>query len=168
MVQPVKGRLQCRTGPDPWVGKIPGEREWNPSPVTHRLENPMDNGDWQAMVHEVSRVRCDWSDVTFTFHFQSRCRYVKNCLSNLCGDQKCMFDQNAGPTTPIGSVRVGLVCWMRGGLSGAKLIGGCRLWMDGASPERTPGDRDFHGQSSRLKRALSHHFWQPFPSLFPF
>ena len=37
---------------DPWVRKIPWRRKWHPT-----LENPMDRGAWQAMVHRVSKSR---------------------------------------------------------------------------------------------------------------
>ena len=47
---------------DPWVGKIPRRREWNPLQYSS-LENPTDKGDWQAMVHEVSKSQT----ITFTF-----------------------------------------------------------------------------------------------------
>ena len=47
--------LQCRTlGFDPWVGKIPWRREWQPTPV-FLPENPMDRKAWQATVHEVAK-----------------------------------------------------------------------------------------------------------------
>ena len=47
--------LQCRRlGFDPWVGKIPWRREWQPTPV-FLLENPMDRRAWQATVHEVAK-----------------------------------------------------------------------------------------------------------------
>ena len=38
---------------DPWVGKIPWRRAWQPIPV-FLLENPMDRGAWWATVHAVS------------------------------------------------------------------------------------------------------------------
>ena len=44
--------LQCRRpGFNPWVGKIPWRREWQPIPVS-LLENPMDRGAWWATVHQ--------------------------------------------------------------------------------------------------------------------
>ena len=39
---------------DPWVGKIPWRREWQPSPVSG-LENPMDRGAWCATLHRVTK-----------------------------------------------------------------------------------------------------------------
>ena len=39
-----------RLGFDPWVGKIPWKRKWQPFPVFWP-ENPMDRGAWQATVH---------------------------------------------------------------------------------------------------------------------
>ena len=41
---------RCRF--DPWVGKIPWSRKWQPMPV-FLLENPMDRGTWWATVHGV-------------------------------------------------------------------------------------------------------------------
>ena len=39
---------------DPWVGKIPWRRKWQPTPVFLHGENPMDRGTWWAAVHEIS------------------------------------------------------------------------------------------------------------------
>ena len=39
---------------DPWVGKIPWRRLWQPIQYSC-LENPMDRGAWQATVHRVSK-----------------------------------------------------------------------------------------------------------------
>ena len=59
----------------------------------------MDKGDWQAMVHEVSKSQIRLSDNHFHVFTFNPDVGVKNCLWNLCGDQKsCMFDQNVGPT----------------------------------------------------------------------
>ena len=54
--------LQCwRLGFSPWVGKIPGEG--NGCPLQHSsLENSMDRGVWQAMVHGVVKSRTQLSD----------------------------------------------------------------------------------------------------------
>ena len=38
------------------LGLERGRRKWQPIPV-FLLENPMDRGDWQAIVHGISRVR---------------------------------------------------------------------------------------------------------------
>ena len=35
---------------DPWVGKIPWRRKWQPTQYSC-LENPMDRGAWRATVH---------------------------------------------------------------------------------------------------------------------
>ena len=46
---------QCRRrGFDPWAGKIPWRRKWQPTPVSC-LENPMDRKAWWATVHEVAK-----------------------------------------------------------------------------------------------------------------
>ena len=42
-----------RCGFDPWVGKNPWRRAWQPTPY-FCLENPMDRGAWWAMVHGVT------------------------------------------------------------------------------------------------------------------
>ena len=42
-------RRHKRHGFDPWVGKIPWKRAWQPTPVFF-LENPTDRGAWQATV----------------------------------------------------------------------------------------------------------------------
>ena len=51
---------QCRRckrlGFDPWVGKIPGEGNDYP-PWYACLENSMDRGSWQAIVHGAAKSR---------------------------------------------------------------------------------------------------------------
>ena len=42
------------------LGLERGRRKWQPIPV-FLLENPMDRGDWQAIVHGISRVRHSWT-----------------------------------------------------------------------------------------------------------
>ena len=48
---------QCRRckrrGFNPWVGKIPWRRAWQPLQCSN-LENPLDKGTWQATVHGVT------------------------------------------------------------------------------------------------------------------
>ena len=47
-------------------------REGNGTPLQYScLENPMDGGAWQAVVHGVARSRTRLSDFTFTFHFHA-------------------------------------------------------------------------------------------------
>ena len=41
---------------DPWVRKTPWRRAWQPSPV-FLLNNSMDRGVWQAVVHRVAKSR---------------------------------------------------------------------------------------------------------------
>ena len=43
---------------DPWVGKIPWRRKWQPTPVL-LPEESMDRGAWRAIVHGVARVGHD-------------------------------------------------------------------------------------------------------------
>ena len=41
---------------DPWVGKIPWRRAWQPTPVgSSCLKNPMDRGAWGATVFRVAK-----------------------------------------------------------------------------------------------------------------
>ena len=46
------------TGVQPWIGKIPWRRKWQPTPVFLPGKS-MDRGDWWATVHGVARVRYD-------------------------------------------------------------------------------------------------------------
>ena len=41
---------------DPWVGKSPWRREWQPCQYSG-MENSMDRGVWQAIVHLFSAVQ---------------------------------------------------------------------------------------------------------------
>ena len=46
---------QCkRYSFDPWVGKIPWRRKWQPTPVS-LPGKPMDGGAWWATVHWVAK-----------------------------------------------------------------------------------------------------------------
>ena len=54
------------------LGSIPGSgrspREGNGNPLQYScLENPMDGGLWQAIVHWVTKSRTQLSDFTFSF-----------------------------------------------------------------------------------------------------
>ena len=42
-------------GSTPGLGKIPGRRAWQPTPVFSSLGNPMDRGAWRATVHGVTK-----------------------------------------------------------------------------------------------------------------
>ena len=44
-----------KTGFNPWVGKIPWRRKWQPLWYSC-LENPVDRGNWQATFHGVARL----------------------------------------------------------------------------------------------------------------
>ena len=52
----------CQFGLDPWVGKIPWKRAWQPTPVSACLENPVDRGAWRATVHGVTKSRTQLID----------------------------------------------------------------------------------------------------------
>ena len=43
-------------GSIPGLGRSPGERNGNPLQYSC-LENPMDRGDWQAIVHRITKSR---------------------------------------------------------------------------------------------------------------
>ena len=58
--------MQETPGFSPSVWKILWGRKWQPTLVLF-LENPMDGGVWQAIVHGVSKSRTGLSDFTFTF-----------------------------------------------------------------------------------------------------
>ena len=61
VAQMVKNRLQCeRPGFDPWVGKIPWRRAWQPTPVLLPGESPWteESGKLQSMGSQ--RVEHDW------------------------------------------------------------------------------------------------------------
>ena len=61
MTQMVKNlHAMEETGFDPWVGKIPWTREWQPLPYSC-LENSIDRGGWQATVHGVTK---SWTQVS--------------------------------------------------------------------------------------------------------
>ena len=53
---------QCRRckrlGFDPWVGKIPWRKAWQPTPV-FSWKNPMDRGAWWATAHGVAKNQTD-------------------------------------------------------------------------------------------------------------
>ena len=54
LVNPPGNASRCkRPGLDPWVRKIPWRRAWQPLQY-FCLENSMDRGAWQAIVHRVA------------------------------------------------------------------------------------------------------------------
>ena len=67
-----KDCLQCkRPRFNPWVGKIPWRRAWQPTPVFSSLENSIDiPGRLQFM--RLYRVEHDCATNTFTFHIESK------------------------------------------------------------------------------------------------
>ena len=50
---------------NPWVGKIPWGRKWQPTAV-FLPENPMDGGAWRAAVHGVAKSHSRLSDCVHT------------------------------------------------------------------------------------------------------
>ena len=65
-----------RCGFDPWLGKIPWNRKWKPTPV-FLLENPVDRGAWGATVHGVTKSGTQLSNSTHALHATA----VDNILS---------------------------------------------------------------------------------------
>ena len=60
--------LQCRNpGFDPWVGKIPWRRKWQPTPVLLPRKSHGRRSLVQATVHGVAKNQTRLSDFTFTF-----------------------------------------------------------------------------------------------------
>ena len=68
------GKASAHNVGDP--GLIPGWRrspgEGNGKPLQYSLENPMDEGAWQAIVHEVAKSQTRLSDFTFTLIFKKQ------------------------------------------------------------------------------------------------
>ena len=59
MAQSVKNPPAMQeTQVDPWAGKMPWRRKWQPTPVFLPGQS-MDKGAWQATVHGVARVKYD-------------------------------------------------------------------------------------------------------------
>ena len=56
-------------GSIPGPGRFPGEGNGNPFQQSC-LENSMDRGAWQAIIHEVAKSRIRLSDFTFTTPFK--------------------------------------------------------------------------------------------------
>ena len=56
---------------DPWLGKIPWRRKWQPTPVL-LLENPMDGGGWWSAVDGVAKSQTLLSTHTHTPHQHQR------------------------------------------------------------------------------------------------
>ena len=59
-------RIHKRHKFDPWIGKIPWRRKWQPTPVSC-LENSMDSGAWWATVHGVTKSQTWLSALTHTY-----------------------------------------------------------------------------------------------------
>ena len=72
---------QCRRckrrGFDPWVGKNPWRRKWQPSPV-FLPENPMERGAWRATVSTVHRVAKSWTGLKWLSRHMSRMKFSQN------------------------------------------------------------------------------------------
>ena len=84
---------QCgRPGFDPWVGKIPWRRKWQPTPVFLPRES-MDRVAWWATVHRVAKSKTRLSNFTFTFTFskmgaQEITDFLKCIVSFMWGEDR--------------------------------------------------------------------------------
>ena len=54
---------------NPWVGKIPWSRKWQPGLQYLRLENLIDRGAWQTTVYRVAKSWAQLSVITLQPHF---------------------------------------------------------------------------------------------------
>ena len=71
---------------DPWVGKIPWRRVWQPIQYSC-LENPMDRGAWQAIVHRVSKSWIQLKQLSMhacsiLYWLLGKCRFIELCSSS--------------------------------------------------------------------------------------
>ena len=67
--------LQCgRPGFDPWLGKIPWRRKWQPTPV---LLLPRKSHGWRSLVHGVAKSRVSSGE----FFFFPCLQFIPNRLS---------------------------------------------------------------------------------------
>ena len=69
------------------------------------LENPMDGGAWQAVVHGVAKSRTQLSDFAFTFHFPALEKEMATHSSVLA--QRIPGTGEPGELPSMGSHRVG-------------------------------------------------------------
>ena len=69
------------------------------------LENPMDGGAWQAVVHGVAKSQTRLSDFTFTFHFHALEKAVATHSSTLAWRIPGMGEPGGLPS--MGSHRIG-------------------------------------------------------------
>ena len=79
---------------------------YNGTPLQYScLENPMDEGPWQAVVHGVAKSRTGLSDFTFTFHFHAPEKEMATRSSVLAWRILGMGEPGGLPS--VGSHRVG-------------------------------------------------------------
>ena len=82
----------------PGLGRSPGAGHDNPLQYSC-LENPMDKGSWWSRVHEVTKVRYNWSDLTCKQWIQRQCTHLKGikCIvlsilrNNILSGQNVLF-----------------------------------------------------------------------------
>ena len=90
---------------DPWVGKIPWRRAWQPTLVSC-LENPMDRGAWQVTVHRVTKSQTQLKQLSTHTHTgcdkaiirmpQNKCHRASDGKEFKCGEdgQQRLFDDH--------------------------------------------------------------------------
>ena len=78
----------CRHKFGPWVRKIPWRRKWQSTLQYSCLENLMDRGAWQAIVHRVSKSQTWLNTHTYTHIFFcsfNSCSFIEYlCARLLC------------------------------------------------------------------------------------
>ena len=72
-------RRRNRHGFDPWVGKIPWRRPWQPTPV---FLNPIDRGAWWATVHRVTKSQTQLKRLSTAQFKQNKTKQNKKPSSN--------------------------------------------------------------------------------------
>ena len=128
----------------PGPGKMPWKRKWPPL-LYSCLENPMDRGDWQATIHEVTKSQT-WLS---TWKNRSDCVEVRH-LSWGYPPAPVRYPQPVGLASithcwpaPLMSITITLQCWRPGFNSWVGKIPWRREWL--STPVFLPGE--FCGQS---------------------
>ena len=103
---------------DPWVGKIPWRREWQPTPVLPGLENSMKRGVGQATVHRVTKSwtwLCNELSLASELHCCEKGRFsialIIFCFSLIYFDWKTTFFQ--ARTTRWITESQNMVCFLK-------------------------------------------------------
>ena len=73
-------RSRKRQGFDPWVGKIPWSRKWQPTPVFLPGESHRQKG-WGTTVHRVTKCQTGLKQLSAHTHGNFMFNILQNCLS---------------------------------------------------------------------------------------